>query len=519
MAQKAKQLYSPDDEKRLMAELWSPEVADDPLMFVMTVFPWGKKGTPLENEKGPRRWQIEELKAIRDHLKEQHLEKANRRIPKTYNDAVASGRGIGKSAMVAWLVLWNMSCNIGSTTVVTANTEQQLTSRTWAELGKWHTMAMNAHWFDRQAMSLRPAEWFEALLKEQLKIDTGYYYAQAQLWSEEKPDAFAGVHNHNGITVIFDEASGIPQSIWTVTEGFFTEPVVHRYWFAFSNPRNNTGAFFECFHKFRGFWRTRNIDARTVEGTDPATYARYMARGEDSDEARVEVKGQFPNSGSRQFIPMDFIRDARQREVYFDPGAPLVLGVDVARYGEDSSVIAFRRGRDARSIPWQRYRGLSTMDFTDRVADAITKYRPDAVVIDANGVGGAVADRLRQLGYRCHEVHVQGAPSDKDRYLNKRAEIHDLMKDWLKSGAIPDDDNLADDLKSAEYKFSTTKGVLQLESKEEVKGRGLASPDNSDALSMTFAVSPARSDLRSSRSRSSGRVATDMDYDILSVNR
>lgn len=514
---KAKQQYDAKGEAQLMTELWAPALKDDPLAFVMFVFPWGEPNTPLAEYKGPRKWQIAALNRIKQHLAEQDNRHRADELYSMLREATASGRGIGKSALVAWLVLWMLSTRIGSTVVVTANTEAQLTSRTWAELGKWHTLALNSHWFDRSAMSLRPAEWFDKQLKNQLKVDTGYYYAQAQLWSEEKPDAFAGVHNPAGIMVIMDEASGIPQPIWTVSEGFFTEPVRDRYWFAFSNPRNNTGAFFECFHAHRRFWNTTQIDSRTVEGTDPAVYQQYLEKyGEDSDEARVEVYGQFPNQGDRQFIAMDAIMGARERELVPDQGAPLVLGVDVARYGDDSSVIAFRRGRDARSLPWQRYNGLDTMTFADRVAEAIEKYSPEAVFVDENGVGGAVVDRLRQLGFKVTGVNSQGAPRTPNRYLNKRAEMWDLMREWLVGyGCIALDKELADDLKGPKFGFENRAGTLQLESKEKVKDRGLASPDKADALALTFSHPVARIDVRHSRTRRRHAVAAGVDYDIL----
>ena len=513
------QLYSAIEEQALMADLWSEDIRNSPLNYVRYAFPWGQKDTPLEHRTGPRKWQMEVLMELEAHLRENRQRQSARQLPEMFREVIASGRGIGKSALFSWLTMWLLSTRLGSTVIVTANTEGQLTSKTWAEMRKWHTMAINTHWFDAAAMSLKPAEWFEKVLKADLKIDTGYYYAQAQLWSEEKPDAFAGAHNPLGMMVLYDEASGIPQCIWTVTEGFFTEPEPDRYWLAFSNPRNNTGAFFECFHRFRDFWRRRSIDARTVEGTDPKVYEKIIAQhGPDSDEARVEVLGQFPNAGARQFIPMDFVQGAREREAPRDANAPLVIGVDVARYGEDSSVIAFRAGRDARSIPWQKYRGIDTMALSDRVADAIGKYNPEAVFVDANGVGGAVVDRLRQLGYRVIEVHSQGSSGEKERYLNKRSEIWDRMKDWLKAGAIPLDTELADDLKGPEYEWNRGNGSLQLESKEVTKRRGLASPDMADALALTFAATVARKDLASSRHGRRQATARDVDYAMFGSN-
>jgi hypothetical protein len=155
------------------------------------------------------------------------------------------------------------------------------------------------------------------------------------------------------------------------------------------------------------------------------------------------------------------------------------------------------------------------MELADRAADAIGRWNPDAVVVDANGVGGPVADRLKQLGYAVHEVNAQGAPSDKATYWNKRAELYDKLKDWLRFGAIDaTDQQLADDLKGPEYHYENTRGVLQIESKEKMKQRGLASPDGADALMLTFAVNPARKDITASRHRRI-QVATGMDYSVL----
>ena len=186
--------YGAEQEKELMTELWSMNIKDSPLNFVKYVFPWGMKDTPLEHFKGPRKWQEKILREISIHIQR------NQSIsnPEMFRLAVASGRGIGKSALVSWLILWMLSTRLGSTIIVTANTESQLRSRTWAELGKWMTLAINSHWFDKTATTIKPAAWFDEALKRDLKIDTGYYYAQAQLWSEENPDAFAGVHSNYG---------------------------------------------------------------------------------------------------------------------------------------------------------------------------------------------------------------------------------------------------------------------------------------------------------------------------------
>ena len=196
--------YRAKDEEQLITALHDPAIKDNLLNFVKFVYPWGKPNTPLENYRAPRAWQQDELQQLTTHLATQAAALRGKQIPQMWRKATSSGRGVGKSAMVAWITHWMMTTRIGSTSILTANTEMQLKSRTFAELTKWVTMSLNAHWFDVTVLSMRPAAWFETLVREQLQIDTGYYYAQGQLWSEENPDAFAGVHNPLGINVIFD---------------------------------------------------------------------------------------------------------------------------------------------------------------------------------------------------------------------------------------------------------------------------------------------------------------------------
>jgi hypothetical protein len=516
------QLPSTAQEQQLMSRLWDPRIADDLEKFVLFVYPWGKPGTPLAQFKGPRSWQREELERISIHIADNRNRIARKESPLIYRSATVSGRGPGKSAIVAWLNHWMMTTRRGSTSINTANSESQLKSRTWAELGKWHTLSINSHWFEKQAMSLKPAEWFDRELKRQLKLDTGYYYAQAQLWDEEKPDSFAGVHNMNGVLLVFDEASGIPAPIWKVSEGFFTEPVLDRYWFVFSNGRKNTGPFFECFHSHRDFWHRRHLDSRTVEGTDHAILNEIVKKyGEDSDEARIEVKGEFPRQGDKQFISREIVEQAVERFdpnspkfLPEDPNAPLILGVDPARYGDDSTVCYWRQGRRAGVIPTTVLKHADTMEVANTVADLITKYNPDGVCIDAgNGVG--VIDRLRELGFKVHEVWFGGG-SPEPEWGNHRSWLWKEMRDWLRGGAIPNDRDLVDDLTAPEYKYQRNSDKIICESKEELKKRGYSSPDRADALACTFAHKFARRDSVASRSNSArkSRIARDVDYSI-----
>lgn len=500
-------------EQELMERLWSPDLKHDPEAFVMFVYPWGEPGTPLEKFSGPREWQRKALRALRDHIREMMLGEVTGAPLRLFKQAVVSGRGIGKSALVSWITHWFRSCWLGSSCIVSANNETQLKSITWAEMGKWLAMAINSHWFDKGALTITPAKWFRTAVEKQLRVDGTYWYTQARLWDDENPDGFAGAHNMQGMMVIFDEASGIPESIFRVTEGFFTEPILPRFWLMFSNGRRNTGAFFDAFHAPGSDWKTESIDSRTVEGVDLDWCNSVIDRyGEDSDTAAIEVKGRFPKTGLKQLISRYRVLEAMARKPFADPGAGLVMGVDVARYGDDRTVFAFRAGRDAASIPWQDFKGLSITDIVRRAAAAADTYRPDLICVDGNGVGAGVVDGLKELRYPVADVQLGSRASEPARFANLRTDLWNQMADWMSIGSIPVDEELTADLTGPEYDINRS-GAMLLEPKEQMKKRGLVSPDKADALALTFARRVSRRD--GHRIGSRNRVARDVDYDVL----
>lgn len=464
-----------------MARLWSPAIKDNPLAFVMYAFPWGEKGTPLEHFEGPRKWQREVLTQIAEHIRQN-----NGKVDfDTLRLAVSSGRGIGKSALVSWVTIWMLSTRIGSTTIISANSESQLRSVTWAEITKWLAMSINSHWFEVSATRVMPAKWLTELVERDLKKGTRYWGVEGRLWSAENPDAYAGVHNFDGVMVIFDEASGIDDAIWAVTSGFFTENTPNRFWCCFSNPRRNSGYFYECFNSKRDFWATKVVDARTVEGTDKATYQQIIDEyGPDSAQAYVEVYGQFPDAGDDQFIGLQIVEDAMARAKYKDDSAPIVIGVDPARFGADNTVIAVRQGRDIVTL--KRYKGDDTMTVVGHVIEAIEEYKPALVVIDEGGLGAGIVDRLKEQRYKVKGVNFGNRSKNPIMYGNLRAQMWGDMREWLKTASIPSDRFLKTDLISPMMK-PDSKGTIFLESKKDMKARGLASPDAADAIAVTFA--------------------------------
>lgn len=490
--------------QEIMGMLFSDLFKENPLMFVLWNFPWGKKGSPLERfPNGPRQWQRDVLLDIAEHIKANKARVANGQDPLVYKLAVASGRGIGKSALVSWLTLWMVSCHYGSTTIISANTDTQLTDKTFGEISVWLTMANNSFFFEPTQKSISAAPWYDKLLREEMKIGTKYYYANGVLWNADNPESFAGAHSQIGMAVIFDESSGIPENIWTVSKGFFTEKTLFRFWFAFSNPRSPSGAFFDCFNEPESGWRTRQINSLDVEDIDKSELEEIVrTKGEDSYEARVEVFGQFPRQGDRQFIGRSIVTEAVHRQLErYDSNEPLLMGVDPARFGDDSTVIRFRCGRDARSIPPLEFKGYDNMQVVEMVIQQIYIHNPDGIFIDA-GAGAGIIDRLRQLGYKIFEVNFGGV-SGQPQYFDHRTELWAKVRDWLPGAMLDNHKKLISDLCSPEKELIGRESKEKLESKEKMKSRGLKSPDHADALALTFHCKVARRGLNVS---GNGRV-------------
>lgn len=446
-----------------------------PERFVEAVFDWGVGD--LEGYDGPDVWQYEELQALGRHFRENPKE--------AYRVAIASGHGIGKGAMTAWLILWFMTYWFQGKGIVTANTFPQLSGKTWAELALWHSRAIHKDWFTWTATRFA------------FKEDPSVQFIDAITNSETNSEAFAGLHAKH-VLIIFDEASAISQKIFEVTEGAMTTEGA--IWFCFGNPTKNTGPFRECFGRFSHRWKNKHIDSRTAKMTDKKLIQEWIDDyGIDSDFVKVRVLGQFPSAGDMQFIPANTAREAADRAAQAAYGS-IVMGLDVARFGDDRTVFVFRQGRDGRTIPAQRYRSLDLMDIANRAAQAMDRYNITTCFIDGVGVGGGVIDRLRQMGYghRIIEVNAGGKAKDAKRFLNKRAEMWSDMRDWLETAMIPNEAELIQDLCGLEYQFDANQR-LQLEKKSDMKKRGLASPDWADALALTFAQPVAPEGFRKPR--------------------
>ena len=445
------------------------EFSHDPLGFVYAAFPWGAAGTTLDGLAGPDAWQREVLEDVGAGVKD---------IETVVREAVASGHGVGKSALVAWLVLWAMATHEETRCIVTANTDTQLRTKTWPELSKWYRLFIARDMFRLTATSL-------------FSVQEGHdrtWRADAIPWSKDNPEAFAGLHNQGKrILVIFDEASAIDDAIWTVTEGAMTDRDTEIVWCAFGNPTRNQGRFFECFHKKRAFWHCRQVDSRAVAISNKQQIAQWAeAYGEDSDFFRVRVKGEFPAQSDSQFISTAIVDEAMRRVIHPHEFsfAPVIIGVDPAWTGEDSFEIFLRQGSMCKSLA-----SFPRNDDDVRMAEVIARFEDEyhaAMVNIDQGYGTGIYSIGRNMGRQWNLISFAAKATD-ETYANKRAQMWGELKEWLKDvGALPEDDVLAADLTGPEA-FINLRGKLQLESKDDMKRRGLASPNKADALALTFA--------------------------------
>ncbi|MFW5186194.1 terminase [Pseudomonas aeruginosa] len=455
-----------DPEQQLIEDIAS--FTHDPLGFSMYAYPWGEG--ELEGVEGPREWQRQVMNDIASHLSNADTRYQPLMI------SIASGHGIGKSAEMGMLLNWGMSTCEDCKVVVTANTDNQLRTKTWPEISKWFRLAINRHWFNITATKVASVD----------PDHTDSWKADAVPWSEHNTEAFAGLHNKGKrIILIFDEASNIADKVWEVAEGTLTDEQTEIIWLAFGNPTRNVGRFRECFRKFRHRWVQRQIDSRTVDGTNKDQIAKWAADyGEDSDFFKVRVRGLFPSSSDLQFIGTGLVDAAMARVVTeaMVSHAPVVIGVDPSWSGDDEFAIYLRQGLHSKLIATYQKSDDDVL-MAQRIAQLEDQYKADAVFVDF-GYGTGIVSAARAMGRNWTLVQFGGASSDP-AMLNKRGEIWNAMKEWLKAGGELNDQQTADEISAPEYRVKLD-GKIVLEDKAELKKRAGISPNRADALALTF---------------------------------
>lgn len=307
--------------------------------------------------------------------------------------------------------------------------------------------------------------------------------ARIYIIGADHPDALRGGYWDG---VILDEYAQIKKELWgQVIRASLAD---REGWAIFIGTPKGQNQFYDVYMKAKKDPRFFTCMYRADEsGVLSQNEIDDMANDMTDMELRQELYCDFQASNSDVVIPIDLVVKGVQRELReFDvKGQPVTMGVDIARFGDDRSCIAVRQGLWLREL--KTFKNTDTMEMADRIIVAIRDWSPQAVFVDVGSMGAGVIDRLRQLRYHVNEVNFGGRAMSDKRYANLRAEMYFKCRAWFKAGgAIPDDQELRQELSTVEYKFSPN-GRIILESKEDIKKKTGKSPDKADAFVLTFA--------------------------------
>ncbi|RIJ63616.1 AAA family ATPase [Rummeliibacillus sp. POC4] len=407
--------------------------------------------------------------------------------------SVRSGQGVGKTGLEAVSVIWYLCCRPNPKVICTAPTRQQLNDVLWAEIAKWLESSVVKNFL----------KWTKT--KVYMLGNEERWFATAR--TATKPENMQGFHEEYMLFVV-DEASGVADNIMEAILGTLSGH--ENKLLMCGNPTRTSGVFYDSHHKDRGDYKTHKVSSWDTSRASKDNIERLIRKyGADSDVVRVRVYGDFPKAEPDTFIHLEKVEAAVMREVYpLNDGQTLAdilpnettleIGVDVARYGNDETVIVPRIGKLVPFI--RRYTKQDTMTTAGWVLniaqDLMLEYgRPTCTVkIDDDGVGGGVTDRLREvvaedgLYIDVIDCHNGGKANKSDRYDNWGTEAWATLRDLLHEGEIqiPNDEDLVGQLSTRKYHV-TSKGKIRLESKDDMKARGLRSPDRADALVLAFA--------------------------------
>lgn len=442
---------------------------NDPAAFVTECFRWG-------DGEGPSPYQIEIMQALQEH----------RRV------CVRGPHGLGKSSLCSWIVLWFALTRDGEDWKVptTASAWRQLTKFLWPEIRKWSNR------IDWAKVGRGPLAEGRELLMLSLKLGTGEAFALAS----NQPALIEGAHADN-ILYIFDESKTIPSETWDAAEGAMSTG--DAWWLSVSTPGGPAGRFYDIQARKPGFgdWWVRHVkvEEAVAAGRISADWveARRTQWTEASPVFQNRVLGNFSEGSEDSVIPLAWVEAANERWYAWQEEQPVLtffgVGVDVARYGADSTILALRFENVISEL--RRFRKQDTMQTTGFVVGVLSAQKRGIAVVDVIGMGAGVVDRLRELGYTVDPFNSSTRTDLKDKsgelgFLNRRSLAWWGMREALdpQTGmelALPPDDELIGDLTAPQWR-TTSSGSIRIEEKEEVKKRIGRSPDAGDAVVMVF---------------------------------
>ena len=404
--------------------------------------------------------------------------------------SIRSGHGVGKTSCLSWLALWFISTHYHAKVVVTAPTSAQLHDALLPETKAWLKQAPEDF---RDLFNVKSD-------RIELAADPERNFISAKTSRAEQPDALQGVHAEH-VLLICDEASGVPEQVYESAGGSMSAH--HATMVLAGNPIRSSGYFYDTFNKLSDRWTTFHISCEKTDRVSEEYIEECRMRyGEDSNTYRVRVLGEFPKGDDDTVIPNELVVEAISRDIEPSSFGTSVWGVDVARFGADASALCKRKG-NAVTEPIRLWRNLDTMQLTGAIKAEYdsSSEKPVEIFVDAIGLGAGVADRLRELGLPAYAINVSESPAMGNHYLNLRAELWYKAKGWLEGRDVrlPSDSRLKSELTTVRYNF-TSGGRVKIESKADLKRRGVASPDAADAFVLTFA-----SDAGTAMGRLSGR--------------
>lgn len=392
--------------------------------------------------------------------------------------SVRSGHGVGKSTTVAILCIWYLLTRYPVKIVITAPTSAQLFDALFAEIKRWINVMPPTL---QQLLNVK-ADRIELVAAPESA------FISARTSRAESPEALQGIHSEN-VLLVADEASGVPEAVFEAAAGSMSGE--HACTILLGNPTRSSGFFFDTHNRLRDQWRAMRVSCVDSPRVSKEYVEEMKQRyGEESNAFRVRVLGEFPLSDDDTVIPIDLVVSAQNRDIEIRPGAPVTWGLDVARFGSDKSALAKRKG--SVILPMKTWAGLDLMQLCGAI---VAEYeatplaeRPIEILVDSIGLGAGVVDRLRELRLPARGINVAETPAMKGTYVNLRAELWFKTKAFLEArdSKLPDDEHLLGDLVAPRYSFASN-GRIKIESKEDMRKRGLPSPDRADAVCLTMA--------------------------------
>lgn len=396
--------------------------------------------------------------------------------------AVSSCTGSGKTAILSMMTLLYLMILPDCRILITSPSSGQLVRVFYSEISKWH-----------RKMPIIFQEYFYITREKVEYTNTRRYLQFASLVtaSVDNKESLQGGHSENYV-IFVDEASGVSEEAFDILLGTLSTGSGGRF-ILVSNPVRSAGRFYEIFNRELGSWKKLFFSAFDSPNVNPEWIEEMRETyGEDSDLYRMRVLGQFPRVGVAQFISSDVVEEAIRNTLHPHSylNFPKMMGVDIARFGDDSTVFTLRQGQ--KLLDFRVFKGLDTMEVAVKVAEFAAIHQPNRIFIDSIGVGAGTFDRCKDLKLPVSEVIVSNKSTEPNIYCNLRSQLWGKMKDWLSNGAdLPTisrdkDTNLASQFTSMEY-FYNNKMQVQLMSKKDLKKMGHESPDIADSLSLTFA--------------------------------